>query len=71
MFDTTHYNDVSLEAAALERQGKYQQAAAHWDKAGPLAKKEKNRNWSQARKEFCSSLYATEHPSMLSGSSRL
>lgn len=60
MFDTTEYNDISVTAADLERKGFFQQAAGLWEEAQSLARHEKNRNWSLARKHFCRSLYAVK-----------
>lgn len=58
MFDSTEYNDISLTAAELEQKGLYQQAAGLWEQAHTLAKHDKNRTWSLARKDFCRSSYA-------------
>lgn len=59
MFDTTHYNDISVTAAELERNGFFRQAAGLWEEAHGLARHEQNRDWSLARRNFCRSLYTS------------
>ncbi|MBM7455218.1 hypothetical protein HNR62_001078 [Oceanisphaera litoralis] len=48
-----HYMRVARDAANKERDGRYDQAARKWHKAGHMTKSPKKVAWCQAREAAC------------------
>ena len=51
----TPFNEFAAEAAQMENQGQVKKAATAWRRAGAYCTKEQNREWCNARAEFCES----------------
>jgi len=50
-----YYKEFAEQAANLEQQAHWKEAALHWEQAEKKAQKTSNRNWAVHRKEFCRS----------------
>ncbi|WP_421218214.1 ANR family transcriptional regulator [Aeromonas enteropelogenes] len=62
------YMLLAGQAAELERQGALDKAAQAWRIAAPLAVKEENREWANARQQRCQ--YIVDEPIRLAGGGR-
>lgn len=51
----TSFKEFAAEAAQMENQGRVKEAATAWRRAGAYCEKEQNREWCNARAEFCES----------------
>lgn len=54
------FNEFAAEAAQMENNGQVKEAATAWRRAGAYSTKEQNRDWCNARAEFCESRFARE-----------
>lgn len=51
------FKNMAQEAAQLEISGNAKEAATAWRRAGEYCTKEQNREWCDARAEFCESRF--------------